>query len=376
MATATATLRAAFQDTLARLLRRLLVPVLSILTSLVIGGVIIALSGSDPIAGYAGLWQGAFGESKSIIETLIKTTPYIFAGLAIAVGFRGGLFNIGVEGQLFVGSIAAVIAGYVVALPPLLHVTLALMCGALGGALWAAVPGVLKAQTGAHEVITTIMTNYIALRLINWTISRGGPLRPPRNPLPETYRVLDSARLPLLIEDTRLHIGVILAVIVAVFIYWLIWRTPLGFEIRTVGLSHSAARYAGISVKRTVVLTMCFSGALAGLGGAVQVLGLKGFFTTGFNVGLGFDSIAVAMLGGNHPFGVTLSALLFGTLDAGAATMQLRTQVPRDIVVIIQGLILMFVAAPLLTRELYRLRKPAEEEAAVSISASWGGERG
>lgn len=376
MATATASPRTDVPEALVRTLRRLLVPALSIVTSLVIGGVIIALSGSDPIAGYVGLWQGAFGESKSIIETLIKTTPYIFAGLAVAMGIRGGLFNIGVEGQLFVGSIFAVIAGYVVELPPLLHVAFALLCGALGGALWAAIPGLLRAYTGAHEVITTIMTNYIALRIINWTISRGGPLRPPRNPLPETYRVLDSARLPVLIPDTRLHIGVIMAVVAAVVIYWLLWRTPLGFEIRTVGLSHSAARYAGINVKRTVVLTMCFSGALAGLGGAVQVLGLKGFFTTGFNVGLGFDSIAVAMLGGSHPFGVMLSALLFGTLDAGAATMQLRTQVPRDIVVIVQGLMLMFAAAPLLTRELYRLRKPAEEEAAVSISATWGGERG
>ncbi|MCZ7542765.1 MAG: ABC transporter permease [Anaerolineae bacterium] len=270
-------------------MRRLLVPVLAVITSLVIGGIIILLSGGDPIAGYTGLWRGAFGETNSIIETLIKTAPYIFAGLAVAVGFRGGLFNIGVEGQLFVGSIAAVIAGHAVSLPAPLHVIFALACGALGGAIWAAIPGYLKARTGAHEVITTIMTNYIALRLINWAISREGPLRDPRNPLPETFRVLDTARLPVLIEDSRLHIGVILAVLAAFVVYWLIWRTPLGFEIRTVGLSHSAARYAGINVRRTVVLTMAFSGALAGLGGAVQVLGLKGFFTTGFNVGLGFD---------------------------------------------------------------------------------------
>lgn len=375
MATVAASPRSALLDSLARLLRRLLVPVLAVITSLVIGGIIILLSGGDPIAGYTGLWQGAFGQTNSIIETLIKTAPYIFAGLAVAVGFRGGLFNIGVEGQLFVGSIAAVIAGHAVSLPAPLHVIFALACGALGGAIWAAIPGYLKARTGAHEVITTIMTNYIALRLINWAISREGPLRDPRNPLPETFRVLDTARLPVLIEDTRLHIGVILAVLAAFVVYWLIWRTPLGFEIRTVGLSHSAARYAGINVRRTVVLTMAFSGALAGLGGAVQVLGLKGFFTTGFNVGLGFDSIAVAMLGANQPFGVMLSALLFGTLDAGAATMQLRTQVPRDIVVIIQGLMLMFVAAPLLTRELFRLRRPAEEVEAVSISASWGSGR-
>ena len=377
MTTVTAASRPDVGKALAGILRRLLIPALSIVTSLVIGGVIIYLSGGNPLAGYEGLWQGAFGKPDSVVETLIKTTPYIFAGLAVAIGFRGGLFNIGVEGQLFVGSICAVSAGYAVSLPPVLHVAFALLAGALGGALWAAIPGYLKARTGAHEVITTIMTNYIALRVINWTISRDGPLRAPRNPLPETYRVHDSARLPMLIEDTRLHIGVVLAVIAAFFILWLLWRTPLGFEIRTVGLSNTAARYAGIPVERTSVLTMCLSGALAGLGGAVQVLGLKGFFTTGFNVGLGFDSIAVAMLGGNHPFGVMLSALLFGTLDAGAATMQLRTQVPRDIVVIIQGLILMFVAAPALTRALYRLRQPTAagevEDVAATITASWGG---
>ena len=375
MTTVAATSRSAAQETLIRSLRRLIVPGLSIVTSLAVGGGIIALSGGDPIAGFAGLWQGAFGKEQSIIETIVKTTPFIFAGLAVAIGFRGGLFNIGVEGQLFVGSICAVVTGYAIKLPPLLHVTLALLMGALGGALWAAIPGYLKAHTGAHEVITTIMTNYIALRVINWTISRNGPLRAPRNPLPETRHVLESARLPLLIPDTRLHAGVLLAVGAAILAYWVLWRTPLGFEIRTVGLNASAARYAGIRVKRTIVLTMCLSGALAGLGGAVQVLGLKGYFTPGFNVGLGFDSIAVAMLGGNHPVGVILGALLFGAMDAGAATMQLRTQVPLDIVVIIQGLILMFVAAPLLTRQLFRLRAaPAAEEEMVSISATWGGE--
>ncbi len=363
-------------------LRRLIVPALSIVISLVIGGAIIALSGGDPIAGYVGLWQGAFGKEKSIIETIVKTTPFIFAGLAVAIGFRGGLFNIGVEGQLFVGSIFAVIFGYWVEMPAglspgvanLLHVALCLVMGALAGALWAAIPGALKAYTGAHEVITTIMTNYLALRVINWAISRNGPLRHPRNPLPETYTVQDSAMLPSIIPDTRLHIGMVLAVIAVFFIYWLLWRTPVGFEIRTVGLNAAAARYAGIKVKRTVILTMTLSGALAGLGGAIQVLGLTGYFTTGFNVGLGFDSIAVAMLGANHPFGVALGAALFGVMDAGTATMQLRTQVPRDIVVIVQGLILMFVAAPLMTKQLFRLREVPEVGEGVSISASWGGE--
>jgi simple sugar transport system permease protein len=364
---------AAGQNVFVRILKRLLVPILSILLTLVLGGIVIALSHHDPVAAFGGLWEGAFGKEDSLIETLIQTTPYIFAGLAVAVGFRGGLFNIGVEGQLFVGSIFAVIVGYSIELPPPLHVIVALGAGALGGALWAGIPGLLKAKTGAHEVITTIMTNYIALGLINWAISSGGPLRMPRSPLPETRRIFETARLPEILPD--LHVGVLLAVGTAFLIYWLIWRTPFGFEVRTVGLSHSAARYAGVNVERTVVLTMCLSGALAGLGGAVQVLGLTGYFTTGFNVGLGFDSIAVAMLGGNHPVGIVGSALLFGILDAGAATMQLRSQTPRTIITIIQGLLLLFAAAPLLVRQLFRLPQPeAGEEAEVSISAKWGGE--
>ncbi|MBN1284463.1 MAG: ABC transporter permease [Anaerolineae bacterium] len=354
--------------------RRVFISILSIVLSLVIGGAIIALSGGDPIDGYLGLWRGAFGKEKAVVETIVKTTPFIFAGLAVAVGFRGGLFNIGVEGQLFVGSICALIAGYAVELPPGIHAAFALLMGALGGAVWAAIPGYLKARTGAHEVITTIMTNYIALRVINWSISQNGPLRLPGSALPETRRVLDSARLPSLTDTTPpLHIGVVIVIVAVFFVYWLLWRTPLGFEIRTVGLNPSAARYAGIKVERTIVLTMVISGALAGLGGAVQVLGLLGYFTTGFNVGLGFDSIAVAMLGSNHPFGVAAGALLFGVMDAGMKTMQLRTQVPRDIVVIIQGLILLFVAAPLLIQPLFRLRQVGEGEQ-VSISATWGGE--
>lgn len=372
-----------FTPTRETLVRVIVIPGLSVFTSMVIGGLIMRFSGADPIAGYVGLWQGALGKEKSILETIVKTTPYVFAGLAVAVGFRGGLFNIGVEGQLFIGSICAVIAGYGVQMPAdmdpgmanLLHTSFALLMGALGGAIWAAIPGYLKARTGAHEVITTIMTNYIALLLISWAISPHGPLRLPGSPLPETRRVLDTARLPVLmsVSTTQLHAGVLLAAVAPFLVYWLLWRTPLGFEIRTVGLSASAARYAGIQVERITVLTMTFSGALAGLGGAIQVLGLLGYFTTGFNVGLGFDSIAVAMLGGNHPVGVMMGATLFGIMDSGARKMQLNTQVPLNIVVVIQGLILLFVAAPLLVKQLYRLRAVGVQEGTM-LSASWGKE--
>ena len=221
------------------------------------------------------------------------------------------------------------------------------------------------------------MTNYIALRVINWLIGSDGPMRAsPLNPVPETKAVFPSARMPLLIPDTRLHAGVILAFIVAGVIYWLLWRTVLGFEIRTVGANPSAARYAGISVERSIVLTMMLSGALAGLAGGVQVVSLKPYnFTTGFNVGYGFDSIAVTMLGGLHPFGVVLASFLFGVMDAGAPLMQLRTRVPIDIITIVQGLLLMFVAAHQIIRSLYRIRARAEE-GPVNLGQLWGGERG
>jgi simple sugar transport system permease protein len=347
---------------------------LAILTALVVSSSAMVLSGTNPIAAYLALAEGALGSRDAIIESLIKAAPFVLAGLGIALAFRGGLFNIGVQGQLFFGSVFAVVVGYAISLPPILHIPLALLAGMVGGGLWAAIPGYLKARNGAHEVITTIMLNYIAARVINWALSIGGPLRAPRTVVPETPAVLESARLPLLIQDSRLHAGVIVALIAAFVVYWLLWRTVSGFEIRTVGANPTAARYAGISVGHNIVLTMVLSGALAGLGGAIQVLGLEPYtFTTGFNVGLGFDSIAVAVLGGLHPFGVVLAALLFGAMDAGARLMQLRTKVPADIVTIAQGLILLFVAADRIIRQLYRIRADTEE-GPVRLSELWGGE--
>jgi simple sugar transport system permease protein len=243
----------------------------------------------------------------------------------------------------------------------------------VAGALWAAIPGYLKARYGAHEVITTIMFNYITLRVLNWAIGFDGPMRAPRSVIPETKAVFETARLPVLIADTRLHAGVILALVMAVVVYFLLWRTTRGFEIRMVGTNPKAARYAGINVERNIVLTMVLSGALAGLAGGVQVLGLAPFnFTTGFNVGLGFDSIAVAVLGSIHPFGVFISGLLFGALDAGARLMQLRTKVPADIITIFQGLMLTLVAANQIVRTLYRIKSRPDEDS-VNLSQMWGG---
>lgn len=357
------------------ILSRAAIPALAIFTAVIVSSGVMYLAGTNPVLAYRSLGEGAFGTQKAIIETLIKATPFILMGLGIALAFRGGLFNIGMEGQLFVGSAVAVIIGYSVELPAIIHLPLALLGGMLGGAIWAAIPGYLKARTGAHEVITTIMANFIALRVINWAIGVDGPMRAPLTVIPETRSVFPSARLPMLIAETRLHAGFIIALLAAVFIYWLLWRTVIGFELRTVGANPNAARYAGINVEMNIVRTMAISGALGGLAGGIQVLGLAPFnFTTGFNVGFGFDSIAVAVLGSIHPFGVTLSAILFGAMDSGARLMQLRTKVPIDIITIVQGLILAFVAANQIIRTIYRIRVRAEE-GPVSLSQFWGGGR-
>lgn len=370
-------LLARIQKSISTGLGAVVIPVLAIVTALLVTAAVLILTRINPIEAYLALLEGAFGTRDALVATLIKTTPFVFVSLGLAVAFRGGLFNIGAEGQLFVGSIFTVLVGYGVNLPAVIHLPLALLAGAIGGAAWGFIPGYLKARTGAHEVITTIMTNFIALRIISWLIAPGGPMRASvLSPVSETKPVLESARLPLLIADSRLHAGVLIAPIAAVAIYWLLWRTTLGFEIRTVGANPSAARYAGINVGRNIILTMMLSGAMAGFAGGVQVVGQHPYnFTTGFNVGYGFDSIAVTMLGNLHPFGVVLASFLFGIMDAGGRFMQLRTQAPIDILTIVQGLLLMFVAAKQIVSSLYRIRARMDE-GPVSFGRLWAGERG
>jgi general nucleoside transport system permease protein len=252
-----------------------------------------------------------------------------------------------------------------------------LAAGAVGGAVWAGLAGWLKARTGAHEVITTIMLNYVALLGTGYLLS--GLLKDP-SPfvvVAQTPKVLESARLPSLFTDLRVHWGLVLALLLSVATWWLLFRSTIGFAIRTVGLNPSAARYAGISIAGTVVLTMALSGALAGLAGGVEVLGVNYYHTPGFSVGYGFDSIAVALLGKNHPLGVIPAALLFGGLRAGATRMQFVSQIPIDVISIVQGIILLLVAADELVRRLYRVggRRPvvsAERVAEGTVTRTWG----
>ena len=278
----------------------ILVPVLAIITAMVVGGVIIALVGGNPFAAYMGLAQGAFGSFKALSETAVWASPYIFAGLAVALAFKGGLFNIGAEGQLALGAVLAALTGYALPewlgfdLPAIIHIPLAIGLGVLAGALWAAIPGALKAYTGGHEVINTIMMNYIALNMVSFLLNGSMKDRSPNNVIARTPGIAESARLSPIFEGFRVHWGFVLALVMAAVVWWLLQKTTLGFEIRTVGANPDAAHYAGINVKRTIILTMALSGFLAGLAGAIEVTGLNYRHELGFSVGYGFDAIAIA----------------------------------------------------------------------------------
>jgi simple sugar transport system permease protein len=371
-----------------------LVPALAVLTAVIVGGLIIWLTGTGPppsevaatwppflvetglwrpILAYWGLIQGAIGSPQAIAETTVWAVPYIFAGLAVALAFKGGLFNIGAEGQLALGALATAWVGFGLPaitgpLPAIIHVPLALAGGMAAGAAWGAIPGYLKARTGAHEVINTIMLNYLALLLTSYLLN--GPWKDPNpfNVVAQSPLIAESSRLTPIFE--RLHWGLPLALLAAWLVYVLIWKTTLGFEIRTVGANPSAARYAGIAVGRIITLTMALSGLLAGLAGAVEVVALNYRHTVSFNVGYGFDAITIALLGRTHPAGVVAAAFLFGGMRNGATQMQFLTQVPADIISVIQALILLFVAADGIIRWLYRIKRT---DTRLVLTRGWGG---
>ncbi len=353
-----------------------LVPILAIITAVIGGGIIIWVVGGNPFAAYLGLLQGAFGSTRAWSETFVWATPYIFAGLAVALAFKGGLFNIGAEGQLAFGALAAAWVGYAlpnllgVQLPGYIHLPLAILAGMLVGALWGAIPGALKAYAGGHEVINTIMMNYIALNLTSFLLN--GPMKDknPLNVIARTPEIAESARLLPIFANLRIHWGFPLALLTAFLVWYLLWKTTLGFEIRTAGSNPDAAKYAGINFKRILVLTMALSGLLAGLAGAVEVTGLNYRQELGFSIGYGFDAIAIALLGKTHPLGVVLSAILFAGMRNGATRMQFLTQIPVDIISVIQALILLFVAADAIVRKIYRIK--AREDRLV-LTRGWGG---
>ena len=371
-----------------------LVTVLAVISALIVGAVLIVFSDENVLAtwgyflaapgdalsaswdaitaAYGALFSGALGSASAVSETIVAATPLILAGLGVALGFRAGLFNIGAEGQVIAGGLAAGFVGFWLhGLPVVVHLPLAVLVGLAAGAAWGFIPGILKARTGAHEVITTIMLNYVAAYLALYLLSTSLFRRPGRtDPISEPVEV--SARLPHLAgQSLRLHAGILVALLGAVAVAWLLGRSTWGFELRVAGANPSAAQTAGISVARATVLAMVLSGGLAGLAGANQVLGVQYTLAPGLSGGIGFEAITVALLGRANPFGVVVAALLFGALRAGGLQMQAVTGTPIDIVLVIQSLIVIFVAAPELVRAIWRI-KAARGGAGQPVSKGWG----
>lgn len=332
-------------------IRNLLIPVIAVLLGILSGTIIMIVSGYDPIAGFTSLWYGAFGDLYYTGEVIRQVTPYILSGLAVAFAFRVGLFNIGVEGQLIVGWLAAVWIGVAFELPKVIHLPLAILTAAVAGALWAFIPGLLKAKFRVHEVIVTIMMNYIALHVTNYII---------RTVLSEksdkTKTIFESASLrsPFLeglTDYSRLHWGILISLACALIMWFLLEKTTIGYELRSVGFNHHASQYAGMNVDRNIILSMLISGAFAGLAGAMEGLGTFGYAAVkGGFTGVGFDGIAVALLGGNTAVGVIFAALLFGALKVGALNMPLESGIPNELVDIIIALIVFFVASSYMIR--------------------------
>lgn len=368
-----------------------LVSVLAVVLAMIAGAILIALTNDEVqvAAGYffsrpgdtfAAIWNAVFGAYgalfqgsiynfrrddfasgiRPLTETLTFATPLIMAGLGLALAFRVGLFNIGGRGQMLVASAAAGYVAFAWPLPAGIHLIVAVVMGVLAGAIWGGIVGLLKAQTGANEVIVTIMLNYVGFYLVSFLLRTPGALQAPGSTNPKSPAMLETAVFPLILGDAyNLHAGFLLAIAATAYVWYLINRSSLGFQFRAVGLNPHAAKVAGINVKRVYVYVMLFSGGLVGMAGVAQVLGtVTSGFTAGIDAGIGFDAITVALLGRSRPVGVFFAAILFGALKAGGYSMQAAEGIPIDIVLVVQSLIVLFIAAPPLVRAIFRLPSP------------------
>ncbi|MBM7586896.1 simple sugar transport system permease protein [Bacillus pakistanensis] len=329
----------------------IIIPIIAVFLGILVGTIIMIFSGYSPIEGYSALWNGIFGEIYYVGETIRQVTPYILAGLAVAFAFRTGLFNIGVEGQLIVGWLAAVWVGVSFELPKIIHLPLAILAAAVAGALWGFIPGLLKAKFKVHEVIVTIMMNYVALHVTNAIIRTYLSESSDRTENVAETASLASPFFESLTDYSRMHWGIFIAIVCAFIMWFFLEKTTKGYELRAVGFNQHASQYAGMNVGNNIILSMVISGAFAGLAGAMEGLGTFGYASIkGGFTGVGFDGIAVALLGGNAAIGVILAALLFGGLKIGALNMPLEAGVPNELVDIIIALIIFFVASSYMIR--------------------------
>ena len=344
-------------------------PVLATLAALLVGAIMLLFLKVNPIDVYKALWIGAFGTTNAFAETLVKATPLLLVGLGICISFRGDVINIGGEGQMIVGAILATWVGLTfTSLPGWLVIVLAMLAGFFGGAIWGGIPGVLKAYFRVNEILSTVMMNAIAVQLMNFLL--GGAMIDPvqaerASKIPQTARLLNEFQLPRLVP-TRLHLGALIAVILAILVYILLWRTTLGYRIRAVGQNPHASRYAGIKVPRYMVLALLLSGAFAGLAGAIQVYGVNYRMITdgsasGFTGGAGFNGIVAALFGQLHPIWSIPASILFGALLVGANSMQRVVQVPSALITALNGLVVVFVVSS----EIWRQRRQRRRQAAM-----------
>ena len=354
------------------------VPALSILLALLVASILIIASGLAgpekkidlllPLVAYRSLVVGAFGNIKGIANMIVAAAPLILTGLAVGVGMKAGLFNIGATGQVLMGGFAAALVGVAVAgASPWIAIPVAMLGGMLAGALVGFIPGFLKAYTGAHEVVTTIMLNALAQLTISGLVN--DIFRAPGFSFARTASVGHAMLIGA--GNTTLHLGVIFAFVCIPISYWLLWRTTVGFEIRAVGANPTAALYAGMKPRRMMILTMSLCGAFAGLAGALEILRL-GYYPAVFGTGIGFDGITVALLGRADPVGILFAALLLGAMRAGAPLMQIQARVPVEIIDVIQGVILIFLAAEIIVRRIFRLRAAAGAGELQTITRTYG----
>jgi len=331
---------------------KMLPQVIAIVLAFAVGAIMLLLTGYNPFEAYAAMLIGAFGDTFGIGQTFAQATPIIFTALAFLFAYKCGLFNIGAEGQFLIGAFFAALVGISFSgLPSFIHIPLALGAGILGGAMWGFVPGVLKAKLGAHEVITTMMLSYVALYITGYMVNY--PFKAP-GWVAQTVLISPSAWLPQILPPTQLSLSIVVAVLLAVATHYTLCRTTIGYEVRAIGLNPSAAESGGIGIKKGIILALVISGAMAGLGGAGEVLGIHRRFIEGFSPGYGWDGLAVALVGGLNPFGILLASVLFGALRSGGMTMTRTTHVPLDVASILQALVILFVAAPMLIKYLLK----------------------
>ncbi|MDH3518651.1 MAG: ABC transporter permease [Acidimicrobiia bacterium] len=351
-----------------------LVPIASVVAALLIGAVMLALLDANPIEGFRAMFKGAFGSTSALTSTALKATPLLFVGVGITIAFRANVINIGGEGQMVAGALlATAVALALPDWPAVIMLPTVLIAGVLGGAIWGAVPGALKAYYGVNEILSTIMLNVVAVQLMNFLLR--GPMIDPGEiergtRIPQTERLQEGADLPLIFGSGRFHIGPVIAVLVAIGAYILLWRTPIGYRLRAVGQSTDAAKYAGIPVKRTIVLAMTLAGAMGGLAGAVLVFGSESHrmvtdgSTAGFTGSAGFNGIVAALFGGLHPLWTIPASFLFGGLLVGGNALQRAVQVPTALILALNGLVVVFVVAT------DRYRKTLAERASQAETAA------